>query len=117
MRNPTPISPRELTFRWSESAGDVEALLLRPDDARWLVALAHGAGAGMHHPFMESLARELAACRVATFRYQFPYTQHRRKRPDPTAVLLATIRAALAAAVETASDLPLLAGGNRSAGA
>ncbi|HET9576083.1 MAG TPA: alpha/beta family hydrolase [Nitrospira sp.] len=100
-----------LTVRVSDSGGDVEALLLRPDDARWLLVLAHGAGAGMHHPFMESLARELAACRVASLRYQFPYTQQRRKRPDAPAMLTATVRAAVIAASEAASDLPLLAGG------
>ena len=100
-----------LTVRVSDSGGDVEALLLRPDDARWLLVFAHGAGAGMHHPFMESLARELAACRVASLRYQFPYMQQRRNRPDAPALLTATVRAAVTAASEAASDLPLLAGG------
>jgi uncharacterized protein len=111
MITPMPSSLSELTFRVSDSAGDVEALLLRPYDARWLVVLAHGAGAGMHHPFMEHLSRELAACRVATLRYQFPYMQQRRGRPDPTAVLITAVRAAMAGAAEAASDLPLLAGG------
>jgi len=100
-----------LTVRVSDSGGDVEALLLSPGDARWLLVLAHGAGAGMHHPFMESLARELAACRVASLRYQFPYMQQRRKRPDAPAMLTATVRAAVIAASEAASDLLLLAGG------
>lgn len=102
---------RSLTVRVSDSAGDVEALLLRPDDANWLLVFAHGAGAGMHHPFMEHLAGQLAGCSVATLRYHFPYMQHRRKRPDPPAVLTATVRAAVAAASETAAGLPLLAGG------
>ncbi len=100
-----------LTVHVSDSVGDVEALLLRPDDARWLLALAHGAGAGMHHPFMENLALELAACRAATFRYQFPYMQQKRRRPDGPAVVTATVRAAITAASEAAPDLPLLAGG------
>jgi predicted alpha/beta-hydrolase family hydrolase len=111
VKNPTSTGPRELTFRVSESVGDVDALLLRQSDARWLLVLGHGAGAGMHHLFMESVARELAACQVATFRYQFPYMQQQRGRPDPPAVLIATVRAAVAAAAETATDLPLLAGG------
>jgi hypothetical protein len=102
---------RALALRVSESVGDVEALLLRPDDARWLLVLAHGAGAGMHHPFMERLARELAGCRVATFRYQFPYMRQRKQRPDPSVILTATVRAAVMAASEAASGLPLLAGG------
>lgn len=100
-----------LTVRVSDSAGDVEALLLRPDDANRLLVFAHGAGAGMHHPFMERLAGELAGCRMATLRYHFPYMQKQRKRPDPPAVLIATVRAAVAAASETAPGLPLLAGG------
>jgi predicted alpha/beta-hydrolase family hydrolase len=100
-----------LTVRVSDSVGDVEALLLRPDDANWLLVCAHGAGAGMHHPFMERLAGQLAGCGVATLRYHFPYLQHRRKRPDPPAVLTATVRAAVAAASESAPGLPLLAGG------
>lgn len=111
MRALTPSRTSKLFFRVSESAGNVEALLLRPHDAKWLVVLAHGAGAGMHHPFMDSLACELAACRIATFRYQFPYMQQRRGRPDSPTVLTATVRTAVAAAGDAASDLPLLAGG------
>lgn len=93
----------------SETAGHVAALLLRPEHARWLLVLAHGAGAGMRHTFMERLAHELAASEVATFRYQFPYMEQHRGRPDPPAVLRATVRAAIAAAAEVAPDLPLLA--------
>jgi hypothetical protein len=100
-----------LTVRVSDSAGEVQALLLRPSDAKWLLVLAHGAGAGMHHPFMERLAGELAGCGVATLRYQFPYMQQQRKRPDPQPVLTATVRAAVVAASEAAPGLPLLAGG------
>jgi predicted alpha/beta-hydrolase family hydrolase len=102
---------KTLTVRLSDRIGEVEALLLRPDAAKWLLVLAHGAGAGMRHPFMESLALELAACRIATFRYQFPYMQQRRGRPDSPTVLTATVRAAVRTAAATAPDLPLLAGG------
>jgi uncharacterized protein len=100
-----------VNVRVSEAVGDVEALLLRPNDARSLLVLAHGAGAGMHHPFMERLACELAGFGVATFRYQFPYMQQRRGRPDAPALLTATVQAAVTAASEAASDLLLLAGG------
>ena len=58
-----------------QDAGEVSAILLRPADAESLLVLAHGAGAGMTHPFLESLATELAAVRVATFRFQFPYME------------------------------------------
>jgi predicted alpha/beta-hydrolase family hydrolase len=111
MDAPMDAMTSELTVRVSAAAGDVAALLWRPPDARWLLVLAHGAGAGMRHPFMESLARELSAVGVATFRYQFPYMQHGGGRPDSPAVLTATVRAALDAAVAAAPDLPLLAGG------
>jgi uncharacterized protein len=77
-----------------EGAGEVSALLLRPADARRLLVLAHGAGAGMLHPFMEKLAGELARMGVATLRYQFPYAAEHRRAPDAPGVLEATVVAA-----------------------
>ncbi|CAN5326391.1 alpha/beta hydrolase [soil metagenome] len=103
--------PEELRFRATASSGDVSALLLRPADARWLLVLAHGAGAGMRHPFMQGVAERLAERRIATFRYQFPYLEAGKKRPDVPRILMATVRSAVAAAAEHAGDLPLLAGG------
>src|SRR5437879_6227401 len=94
-----------------EGAGDVPALLLRPAKARWLLVLAHGAGAGMRHPFLEALAEELARVSVATLRYQFPYMEQRRHVPDAPSVLTATVEAAVQAGAKTAPELPLLAGG------
>jgi|SRR5204863_637402 len=99
-----------------EGAGEVSALLLRPAKARWLLALAHGAGAGMSHPFMAKLAEELASVGVATLRYQFPYMEQRRRVPDKPAVLTATVRAAVRAAAEAAPGLLLLAGGKSMGG-
>jgi predicted alpha/beta-hydrolase family hydrolase len=94
-----------------EGAGEVSAILVRPAKARWLLALAHGAGAGMTHPFLEKLARELADAGVATFRYQFPYMEQRRRVPDSPAVATATVASAVRAAAEAAPGLPVLAGG------
>jgi len=94
-----------------EDGGEVSALFLRPVQARWLLVLAHGAGAGMSHSFLETLASELGAAGVATFRYQFPYMEKRRRIPDAPAVLTASVRAAVRTATITAPDLPLLAGG------
>ena len=105
----------ELKFR-VENSGDVSALLSRPQNARWLLLLAHGAGAGMRHPFMENLAAELAAVQIATLRYQFPYMEQRRGRPDLPAILTATVAAAVEAATKSAPDLPLLAGGKSMGG-
>jgi uncharacterized protein len=94
----------------------VSALLLRPPDARWLLVLAHGAGAGMRHPFMGALSAELARIGVATFRYQFPYMEERRRVPDSPIVLTATVAAAVRTAAEEAPGLPVLAGGKSMGG-
>jgi predicted alpha/beta-hydrolase family hydrolase len=99
-----------------EGGGEVSALLSRPAKARRLLVLAHGAGAGMSHPFMEMLAGELAGVGVATLRYQFPYMEERRRVPDASAVLTATVVAAVRAAAEAAPGLPLLAGGKSMGG-
>jgi hypothetical protein len=94
-----------------EDAGEVSAILMRPANARWLLVLAHGAGAGMMHPFLEKLARELASVGVATLRYQFPYMEQRRRVPDSPSVATATVASAVRAAAKAAAGLPLLAGG------
>jgi len=99
-----------------EGGGDVSALLSRPAKARRLLALAHGAGAGMSHPFMDNLADALASVGVATFRYQFPYMEQHRRVPDSPAVLMATVAAALRAAAQAVPGLPLLAGGKSMGG-
>jgi uncharacterized protein len=96
--------------------GEVSALLLRPPKARWLLVLSHGAGAGMAHPFLEKLGRELAEVGVATLRYQFPYMEERRRVPDKPEVLLATVAAAIDRAAEAVPELPLLAGGKSMGG-
>jgi hypothetical protein len=107
---------RELRFQASDSAGEVSALLRCPPDARALLVLAHGAGAGMRHSFMEAITERLAGHGVATFRYQFPYFEQGRRRPDPPGLLVKTVRSALAAAQEEAGDLPLYAGGKSMGG-
>jgi len=93
-----------------------ETLLVRPPDARWLFVLGHGAGAGMRHPFMEGAAEALAARGIATLRYEFPYMAAGKRAPDRAPVLLATVRAACAAARAAAPDLRLCAGGKSMGG-
>lgn len=96
-------------------AGDggirVSGLLQAPPNARACYVLAHGAGAGMSHPFMAAVAAGLASRGIATLRYQFPYMERRGKRPDPPPVAQMTVRAAVAAAARALPDLPLVAGG------
>ena len=101
----------ELRIAVGERAGEVSGLLLRPGGARLLYVLAHGAGAGMRHPFLESIAQRLAERSIATLRYQFLYMEQRGRRPDPPAVAAATVRAAVAEAARLAPGLPLIAGG------
>ncbi len=69
-------------------AGEVSTLLLRPEGCAALFVLAHGAGAGMRHSFMEAIAQRLAAHGIGTLRYQFPYIEARTRRPDPEPILL-----------------------------
>src|SRR5438128_4960997 len=101
----------ELRVRVGETTGGVSALLVRPADARFLYVLAHGAGAGMRHPFLESISQRLAEQGIATLRYPFPYMERRARRPDPPAVAAATVRAAVVEAARVAPGLPLVAGG------
>jgi len=99
-----------------DSHGDVSGLLVRPATAEWMLVLAHGAGAGMRHTFMERLASELANVKIATLRYQFPYMEKGRGGPDRPPVLTATVASAVRVAAKEAPDLPLLAGGKSMGG-
>jgi uncharacterized protein len=92
-------------------AGAVSALLLQPARPRACFVFAHGAGAGMTHPFMATVAGGLGERGIATLRYQFPYMERASRRPDPPAVAQATVRAAVAEAGRSCAGLPLIAGG------
>ena len=65
---------------------EASGLLMRPSDARICYVMAHGAGAGMHHPFMATMAADFATRAVATLRFQFPFMEQGGRRPDPPAV-------------------------------
>jgi hypothetical protein len=106
----------ELTFRATESSGDVSAILVRPKGATALYVFGHGAGAPMTHAFMEGVAERLAERRVATFRYNFPYVEAGRKAPNPQPILVKTVRSAVAEAAKRAQGLPLFAGGKSMGG-
>ena len=107
---------KELQFIINSKAGVVSGLLQKPEKSKALLVLAHGAGAGMWHKFMNDTAAGLAARGVATFRYQFPYMEKRIKRPDSEAVMLDTVRAAVATAQKLSDGLPLFAGGKSMGG-
>ncbi len=106
-----------VSLRW----GEVSALLVRPPEPRAMLAFAHGAGAGIEHPFMSDMAQRLAGQGIATFRYHFPYMEARalsgrRRPPDRPPVLVETVRAAVAKAAALADGLPLFAGGKSMGG-
>ncbi|MCZ6694579.1 MAG: alpha/beta hydrolase, partial [Bacteroidetes bacterium] len=107
----TKILTETIKFLASNSSGEVSGLLLKPQDAQWLLVYGHGAGAPMEHPFMQATSEILALHQIATFRYNFPYMENKKGRPDPPGIVQATVRSAVNAASELAPDLNLLAGG------
>lgn len=89
----------------------VSGLLQTPSNAHACYVVAHGAGAGMKHPFLTAVANELAMRGIATLRYQFPYMEQGSKRPDAPALCHATVHAAVREASRLIPELPLFAGG------
>jgi predicted alpha/beta-hydrolase family hydrolase len=104
------VTGQKRTIPIGDSAS-VSALLIQPPGARACYVLAHGAGAGMTHPFMEAVAARLAERHIATLRYQFPYMEKGSKRPDAPAVAHAAVRAAVDEATRCCPGRPLIAGG------
>jgi len=103
-------NPQPVTIAIDETQR-VSGLLQAPPPVRACYVMAHGAGAGMAHPFMASFANHLAERGIATLRYQFPYMERGSKRPDSPKLAQATVRAAVAAASRLLPDVALFAGG------
>lgn len=102
---------KELKFLATQDKGEVSAILQRPDDATHLLVLGHGASTNMRHATLQSIADAMALQNIATFRYNFPYSENGTAR-NSTATCVETIRNAVKAAQTAAPDLPLLAGGH-----
>ena len=102
---------REMKFLATPEKGDVSALLVRTGDATHLLVLGHGASTDMRHTTLQTIAERLAGVGIATFRYNFPYSENGKGR-DSQGVCTATVRSAVKAASEAAPGLPLLAGGH-----
>src|ERR1035437_3803042 len=101
----------ELKFIATPEKGEVSAMLHRPANATHVLVMAHGAGSNMRSPMLETIAGHLADTGIATFRYNFPYSEHGKGR-DPNPICVATVRSAVAAAHKVSPDLPILAGGH-----
>ena len=106
----------ESKFIATPEKGEVSSILIRPDDAKWLLVLGHGSGTNMRSSTLQMIAEQLSDVGIATFRYQFPYMERGGGGRESQAVALATVRSAVAAAHEAASDLSILVGGHSYSG-
>ena len=106
----------ESKFTATPEKGEVSSILIRPDNAKWLLVLGHGAGTNMRHSTLQTIAEGLAERGIATFRYQFPYMERGGGGRESEAVALQTVRSAAAAAHAAASDLSILVGGHSYSG-
>jgi len=109
------VSETLIKFTATPEKGDVSALLMRPEGATHILVLGHGASSNMRTPMLQTIAERLTEQNIATFRYNFPYSEKGGGR-NSVATCIATIRSAVAAAHEAASDLPILAGGHSFSG-
>lgn len=105
----TSASEREIKIAVAD--GEVSGLLTAPQNARAGYVLAHGAGVGMRHVFMDAVALGLAERGITALRYQFLYMEQGRRRPDSAKMAHAVVRAAVEKAGELLPGLPLIAGG------
>jgi len=105
------MSTKSFKLKVSSSIGTVSAKYLVPDKPTCIFTLAHGAGAGMDHSFMETLADALSKVGIATLRFNFPFAEHKKGRPDSPAIAHMTIEAAIKKAHELNPKLPLFVSG------
>ena len=105
------MNMQSLKFEVSPSVGKVSAKYMVPDKPKCIFTLAHGAGAGMDHSFMETLADSLSKVGIATLRFNFPFAEHKKGRPDSPAIAHMTIEAAIMKARELNPKLPLFVSG------
>ena len=105
----------ESKFVATEEKGEVSSLLIHPDGAQWLLVLGHGASTNMRHATLQTIAERLADVGIATFRYNFPYSEQGGGR-NSNAVCQETVRSVVTAAHTVASDLSILVGGHSFSG-
>lgn len=105
------MNTRSLSFDISPAIGSVSCECFVPEKSKCIITLAHGAGAGMNHSFMVTLAQSLSEAGIATLRFNFPFTENKKGRPDTPAVAHKTIETAIAKAKKLFPKLPLFAAG------
>jgi uncharacterized protein len=105
------MKAKSLSLKVSDAVGKVSAELITPDKSKCIMTLAHGAGAGMHHSFMVALSNALAELNIATLRFNFPFAENKKGRPDTPAVAHQTIEVAIAKAHELFPKVPLFISG------
>ena len=105
------MKTRSLSLTVTPEIGKVSAELVAPADPTCVMTFAHGAGAGMNHEFMVSLSKSLAEKDIATLRFNFPFMENKKGRPDSPAVAHKTIEAAIKKAHELFPSVPVFASG------
>src|SRR6476659_1297846 len=105
------MKTQPLSLEVSPAIGNVSGECIIPEKATCIMSLAHGAGAGMNHSFMITLAKSLSGAGIATMRFNFPFTENKKGRPDPPAVAHKTIEASIVKAKELFPKLPLFVAG------
>jgi predicted alpha/beta-hydrolase family hydrolase len=105
------VTEKILHIPVSESIGAVSAVILEPSSCTAMMTLAHGAGAGMNHTFMVRLAQTLAELSIGTIRFNFPYMEHGKKRPDMPATAHKTIEQIIEFTEQHYPALPLYVSG------
>ncbi len=105
------MKTRTISFKVSPAIGSISAKCIIPEKSKCIITLAHGAGAGMDHSFMVTLTQSLSEVDIATMRFNFPFMENKKGRPDTPAVAHATIEAAIARAKKLFPKLPLFAAG------
>ena len=105
------MTTTEIKIKISEELGEVSGIFSRPDNSKYLLVLAHGAGADMRHSFMETLTNDLNQNEIAVLRFNFRYKELGKGAPDRPKVALPTVKAAIEKGIELADGIPVLAGG------
>ena len=111
MIKPQKMKTKSLSLKVSPAIGSVSAECFIPQKSKCIMTLAHGAGAGMHHSFMVTLSQSLSEAGIATMRFNFPFTENKKGRPDTPVVAHQTIEAAILKAQKLFPKLSLFVAG------